>query len=80
MNELMIPAPCSDTPANCTCHVSASGSAPRLAPRPTRDHLLELISRKNGGTRGRVICQADCSHCYAGHCGTSIGARAAAQA
>lgn len=45
-------------------------------PRPTRDDMLAFIGRgrtlpDNHKQCLKSICQTDCSHCWAGHCGTS---------
>jgi hypothetical protein len=42
--------------------------------RPTRTHLLDLIaSNGRASLQAAAICQTHCSHCYAGHCGSSCG-------
>lgn len=82
MSDLHNYADCGDGPVGCNapanCGVPANcfmciDNAPILRERPSRLDLLKLLEKEPRHARRPIsICQSNCSHCYAGHCGTSV--------
>lgn len=72
-NRMTAYADCGDIP-DCGPPCGTRIGSRVARPRPDRAALLTLVAKKGRArTKDLAICQADCAHCYAGHCGTGIG-------
>lgn len=71
INNITSAPSCGDTLPGCSisqCNLTAIHRW-----RPSRSDLLKLIENDPRHARRPIsICQSNCSHCYAGHCGTSV--------
>lgn len=70
-------ADCGDAPSGCDWpggdFATLSNRVDAIRLRPTRNDLLTLLTQNlKQRVTAQSICQSDCSHCYAGHCGTSV--------
>ena len=70
-------ADCGDAPAGCDWpggdFIITDSRKCNSRLRPKRSDLLALLAQKPvQRVAAQSICQSDCSHCYAGHCGTSL--------
>jgi hypothetical protein len=73
MNNLNGYADCGDAPGGCDWPGGDFPTSGHIRQRPTRNHLLALLAQNSKkAVANESICQSDCSHCYAGHCGTSL--------